>query len=144
MPGSNGTIIIRGSTKNAYKAKVANVELAEAALASAELAKIRKQIGPSEVELPQKRDLSRLPASKANQEIPDPPRRPHKMVSIGGDLSKDLEAELPTFLRANWNIFAWKPPNMLGVPAEKAEHCPNVHKDARPVKKALKRFTTKK
>ncbi|XP_020161103.1 uncharacterized protein [Aegilops tauschii subsp. strangulata] len=54
MHGPNGMITVRGSTKTAYKAEVANVELAEAALASANLTKIRKRIGPSEAELPQK------------------------------------------------------------------------------------------
>lgn len=42
MPGLNGTITVQGSSEKAYKAEVASVEVVEAALASAELSKIRK------------------------------------------------------------------------------------------------------
>lgn len=44
------------------------------------------------------------------------------MLSIGGDLSKEHEAGFRQFLRGNWDICAWKPMDMPGVPAKIAEH----------------------
>lgn len=45
-----------------------------------------------------------------------------KMVIIGGDLSEEQEAELVQLLQSNWDIFAWKLADMLGVPAKIAHH----------------------
>src|SRR5437868_11774178 len=47
---------------------------------------------------------------------------------------------LITFLRANQDIFAWKPSDMPGVPREVIEHCLNVKEGAKPVKQRLRRF----
>lgn len=46
MLGPNGTITAHGSPERAFEAEVANVELAEAALASAELKRIKRSIDP--------------------------------------------------------------------------------------------------
>ena len=47
---------------------------------------------------------------------------------------------LTSFLRANWDIFAWKPSDMAGVPREEAEHSLDLNEKARPVKQRLRRF----
>src|SRR5664279_1400235 len=44
------------------------------------------------------------------------------------------------FLRENWDIFAWSPSDMPGVPRELAEHSLNAQKGAKPVKQGLRRF----
>ena len=51
---------------------------------------------------------------------------------------------LVSFLRANANMFAWKPVDMLGVPREKIEHSLNVSPTAKPIKQKLQRFTLDK
>ena len=47
---------------------------------------------------------------------------------------------LTSFLRENWDIFAWKPSDMPGVPREEAEHSLDLDKKAKPVKHRLRRF----
>lgn len=47
MPGPSGTITARGSPERAFEPEVTNVELAEAALASAELERIKQRVDPS-------------------------------------------------------------------------------------------------
>jgi hypothetical protein len=47
---------------------------------------------------------------------------------------------LINFLRANRNIFAWKPANMPGVPRELIEHFLNVDRKANPKRQHLRRF----
>ena len=47
---------------------------------------------------------------------------------------------LTSFLRANWDIFAWKPSDMPGIPREEAEHSMDLNKKARSVKQRLRRF----
>jgi hypothetical protein len=44
------------------------------------------------------------------------------------------------FLHANWDIFAWKPYDMPGVPMEDAEHSLDPDEKARPVKQRLHHF----
>jgi hypothetical protein len=38
-----------------------------------------------------------------------------------------------TFLRANVDVFAWQPLQMLGIPREVIEHHLKIYPDARPV-----------
>ena len=47
---------------------------------------------------------------------------------------------LVSFLRANADMFAWKPTDMPGVPREKIEHSLNVSPTAKPIKQKLRRF----
>ena len=51
---------------------------------------------------------------------------------------------LVSFLRANTDVFAWKPADMPGVPREKIEHSLNVSPTAKPIKQKLCRFTPNK
>jgi hypothetical protein len=44
------------------------------------------------------------------------------------------------FLRERWEIFAWCPSDMPGVPKEFVEHALNVDPKARTVKQPLRRF----
>jgi hypothetical protein len=47
---------------------------------------------------------------------------------------------LINFLRANRDIFAWKPADMPGVPRELIEHYLNVDPKATPKRQHLRRF----
>jgi hypothetical protein len=51
---------------------------------------------------------------------------------------------LINFLRANRDIFVWKPADMPGVPKELIEHCLKVDPKATPKKQQLRRFTPNK
>ena len=48
---------------------------------------------------------------------------------------------LTSFLRANWDIFAWKPSDMPGVLREEAVHSLDLNEKARPIKLRPRRFT---
>jgi hypothetical protein len=51
---------------------------------------------------------------------------------------------LVEFLRERWEIFAWCPSDMLGVPKELIEHVLNVDPKAKPVKQPLRIFDERK
>jgi len=51
---------------------------------------------------------------------------------------------LVSFLRANRDIFAWKPVDMLGVPWELIENALKVNPKATPKKQRLRRFAQDK
>jgi hypothetical protein len=63
-----------------------------------------------------------------------------KTAVISAVLDKKLELALVSFLRANRDIFAWKPVDIPGVPRELIEHSLNVHPKAVPKKQHLRRF----
>ena len=44
------------------------------------------------------------------------------------------------FLRANRDIFAWKPSDMPGIPREVTEHALKIHLGSKPAKQRLHRF----
>ena len=59
---------------------------------------------------------------------------PSKAIKIGAHLNPKYESVLISFLRANTDVFAWKPANMPGVPWEKIEHSLNVSPTTKPIK----------
>ena len=72
------------------------------------------------------------------------PTDPTKTVSIGAQLKPAVDAALKEFLRENWDIFAWHPSDMPGIPRRLAEHSLNILKGFKPVKQALRRFSEPK
>jgi hypothetical protein len=59
---------------------------------------------------------------------------PSKTALIGGGLGNKYESALIGFLRANRDIFTWKPVDMPVVPMELIEHCLKVNPKATPKK----------
>jgi hypothetical protein len=51
---------------------------------------------------------------------------------------------LVEFLCEHWEIFAWCPSDMPGVPRELVEHALNVDPKAKPAKQPLRRFNEPK
>jgi hypothetical protein len=51
---------------------------------------------------------------------------------------------LVDFLKANLDMFAWKPSNMKGIQREVAEHKLNIKPGSKPVKQRLRRFNDEK
>jgi hypothetical protein len=45
-----------------------------------------------------------------------------RMVTVGAQLSLEQEVALVYFLRANADVFAWEPSDLIGVPREVIEH----------------------
>ena len=68
------------------------------------------------------------------------PADPNKTTSIGAQLDPTVDAVLRAFLRENWDIFAWHPTDMPGIPRRLAEHSLNIIKGFKPVKQTLQRF----
>ncbi|KAK1669994.1 hypothetical protein QYE76_058153 [Lolium multiflorum] len=74
----------------------------------------------------------------------------------GDDPGDDVEGEKPRkrvpakesalieFLRERWEIFAWEPSDMPGIPRELAEHALNVDPTAKPVQQSMRRFSEPK
>ena len=62
--------------------------------------------------------------------------------TIGANLAPDQEKELVDFLRANKEVFAWEPKQLVGVPREVIEHHLKVCLNARPVKQRARRQST--
>jgi hypothetical protein len=48
------------------------------------------------------------------------------------------------FLKANLNMFAWKPSDMKGIPREVVEHKLNIKPGSKPMKQRLRRFNDDK
>ena len=72
------------------------------------------------------------------------PTDPKKTTSIGAQLDPTVDATLRDFLRENWDIFAWHPSDMPGIPRELAEHSLSILKGYKPIKQALRRFSEPK
>ena len=72
------------------------------------------------------------------------PMDPTKIASIGAQLNPTIDAALQEFLHENWDIFAWHPSNMLGIPCRMAEHSLNILKGYKLVKQTLRRFSEHK
>jgi hypothetical protein len=51
---------------------------------------------------------------------------------------------LVDFLKANLNVFAWKPSDMKGIPREVSEHKLNIKPGSKPVKQRLRCFNYEK
>jgi hypothetical protein len=69
---------------------------------------------------------------------------PSKTTMIGGGLADKYESALVSFLRANGDIFTWKPADMPGVPKELIEDCLKVNPKATSKKKRLQRYALDK
>src|SRR3954468_7702897 len=65
------------------------------------------------------------------------PTYPEKTVRVYAHLPEDQATPLITFLREEWEIFAWCPTDMPGVPREFAEHALRIKANTKPVKQAL-------
>ena len=80
----------------------------------------------------------------AKEVLIDPRGSKGKAVRIGTTLSSEQESTLVDFLRANKDIFAWKPSDMPGILWEVAEHTLQILPGSKPVKQRLRRFDEEK
>src|SRR3954465_4662640 len=72
------------------------------------------------------------------------PTDPEKTVRVYAHLLEEQAIALIDFLREEWEIFAWCPADMPGIPREFAEHALRIKPNTNPVKQALWRFSEPK
>src|SRR3954464_11656296 len=65
---------------------------------------------------------------------------PGKTVRAYTHIPEEQATALIAFLREEWEIFAWCPADMLGIPREFAELALHIKANTKPVKQALRRF----
>ena len=68
------------------------------------------------------------------------PADPNKTASIRAQLHPTVDAALRAFLRENWDIFAWHPSDMPGIPRRLAEHSLNILEGYKPSSKHYGNF----
>ncbi|XP_009391097.2 uncharacterized protein LOC103977328 [Musa acuminata AAA Group] len=73
-------------------------------------------------------------------EVPIKGDRPGQTVKIGTAQLEGNQLQLVEFLKANADVFAWSPKEMLGIDRTVAEHQFNINPEARPVKQRPRRF----
>src|SRR4051812_43050286 len=66
---------------------------------------------------------------------------PDKIVRVYAHLPEEQATTLIAFLREEWEIFAWCPADMPGIPREFAEHALRIKPNTKPVKQVLRGFS---
>src|ERR1043165_2148133 len=72
------------------------------------------------------------------------PTDQEKTVRVYAHLPEEQAAALITFLREEWEIFAWCPADMPEIPREFTEHALRIKPNTKPVNQALRRFSEPK
>jgi hypothetical protein len=102
-----------------------------------------KNLAPTELEIPEKSDIANKPQPSEEVKVKAMDLGTgdnSKTTMIGLDLDPKYEDALVSFLRANRDIFAWKPADMPGVPRRLIEHSLNVDPKATPKRQHLHHF----
>ena len=138
MPGPNGIITLASDPDIALRAENKTAALAlealSKALAAEELTALRSIVDREDVILDkQSKSTSFKPADEIVK-FQVHPTDSTKIASIGAQLNPTIDVALRAFLRENWDIFAWHPSDMPGIPRMLAEHSLNILKGYKPVK----------
>ena len=125
MPGSKDVLTIVGDTKEALMALKSALKTATVARPATEATPGVKEVAPAK-----KKQLFTQDRAKTKQVPVDEDGASGATFTIGADLAPEQERELVDFLRANKEVFAWEPKQLVGVPRGIIEHhlrvCPNV------------------
>ena len=139
MPGSKGVLTIKGDTKEAMTALRLAFKTAAAAQPAGASTPEAKETAPAK-----NKQLFTQDKAETKQVPVDEDGSSGATFTIGTSLDPGQEEALVRFLRANKEIFAWEPNQLVGVPREVIQHhlrvCPNV----RPVKQRARRQSTEK
>ena len=126
MPGPNGTITLASDPDVALRAKNKTATLAlealSEALAAKELTTLRATVDRDDVILDKRPKSTSFKPADEIVKFHVHPTDPTKTASIGTQLSPAMGAALRDFLRENWDIFAWHPSDMPGIPRGLVEH----------------------
>src|SRR3954463_13983815 len=125
MPRPNGIITLASDPDIALRAENKTAALAlealSEALAAEELTALRSTVDKDDVILDKRpKSTSFKPADKIVK-FQVHPMDPNKTIAIGAQLDPTIGATLIAFLRENWDIFAWHPSDMPGIPHRLAE-----------------------
>ena len=104
-------------------------------MAPVEMEEYNKNANPSDF-LRAEKPASESAFQSVNIHLEDPNAAP---THISTTLDSKEEEALIQFLRENWDMFAWKPSDMPGVPRGLAEHRLRVDPKFKPVKEHLRR-----
>ena len=120
------------------------LEALSEALAAEELTALRSTVDRDDVILDKRSKSTSFKPADEIVKFQVHPTDPTKTASIGAQLNPVVDAALQEFLRENWDIFAWHPSDMPGIPRRLAEHSLNILKGFKPVKQILRRFSEPK
>ena len=148
MPGAKGIITLVSEPDIALRAEnktaaLALEELSEALVAE-ELTALRSTVDRDDVILDKRSKSTSFKPADEIVKFQVHPMNHTKTASIGAQLDPAVDAALREFLRENWDIFAWHPSDMPGIPRRLAEHSLNILKGFKPVKQTLRRFSEPK
>ena len=139
MPGSKGVLTIKGEAKEALAVLKLALKTAAAAQPTGMGASRAKGAAPTK-----KKQLFTQDKAETKQVPVDEDGSSGATFTIGANLDPSQEEALVKFLRANKDIFAWEPNQLVGVSREVIQHhlkvCPNV----RPMKQRARRQSTEK
>jgi hypothetical protein len=102
-----------------------------------------KKLAPSELDIPEKSDNANKPQPAEEVQVKTidlGTGDSSKTTTIGAGLDPKKEDALVNFLRANRDIFTWKPVDMPGVPRNLIELSLNIDPKATPKRQHLRRF----
>ena len=120
MPGPNGIITLASDPNIALRAKNKTAALALEALsevlAAEELTALRSTVNRDNVVLDKRSKSTSFKSANEIVKLQVHPTDPNKTASIGAQLNPNVDAALQEFLQENWNIFAWHPSDMPGIP----------------------------
>ena len=120
MPGPNGIITLASGPVKALRAENKTASLAlealSEALAAEELTALRSIVDRDDVILDKRSKSASFKPADEIVKFQVHPMGPKKIASIGAQLDPTVDAALCVFLRENWDIFAWHPSDMPGIP----------------------------
>src|SRR3954469_22328436 len=132
MPGPNGIITLASDPDIALRAENKTTALAlealSEALAAEELTALRSTVNREDVILDKRSKSTSFKPADEIVKFQVHPTDPNKTASIGAQLNPNVNAALREFLQENWDIFAWHPSDMPGIPRRLAEHSLNIQK----------------
>ena len=138
MPRPKGIITLASDPYIALRAKNKTAALALEALSEAlaveELTMLRSTVDRDDVILDKRSKSTSFKPADEIVKFQVHPMDPTKTASIGAQLDPVVDTALQEFLRENWDIFAWHPSDMPGIPRRLAEHSLNILKGFKSVK----------
>src|ERR1044071_1704648 len=148
MPGSSGVLTINGSFIKSDQCDRDFHRISDTFGAKQELREIAMMTDKSTFPLVNRsesreygRDFS-IDSDTVTHQVH--PIDPDKTVRVYAHLPEEQATALIAFLRDEWEIFAWCPGDMPGIPREFAEHALRIKQNTKPVKQALRRFSEPK
>ena len=141
MQGPNGVISVTSNADVSLRAENRTAAIALEAEAKAltveELTVLRAKVDRDAVILDKRPKSTSFKPAAEIVKFQVHPEDPSKTASVGARLDLALDEALRAFLQENWDIFAWNPSDMPGIPRNLAEHILNIIEGFKPVKQAL-------